>query len=124
MDVVTRLREALAKATPRPWGARAHEDPQWMVLGPRGRYHAICLTSQGNDEANAALIAAAVNALPALLDVVEAALAWKRGHEWVAKNPEKMLKSLMTTNEAVETMREYFTKERALKAALDALAES
>ena len=45
--------------TPGPWTAGLHEDPQWKVCGPRGPFHIVCLTSQGNDAANARLIALA-----------------------------------------------------------------
>ncbi len=50
--------------------------------------------------------------------VVEAAREWKKSHDWASKNPEKMLSSRMTGDEAAEVMREYFDKEAALLAAL------
>lgn len=59
----------MLKHTPGPWEARLLEDPQWMV-GIKGEaFHAVCVTSQGNDEANARLIAAAPDLLAACKDL-------------------------------------------------------
>lgn len=65
---LSELRALLAKATPRPWEPNTEIRGWAQVLSASGRicgevYHA----------SDAALIAAAVNALPALLDVAEAA---------------------------------------------------
>jgi hypothetical protein len=64
------LRRLLAEATPGPWVPVHHpgEDPlEWLVMFPDGEDASVL------NEANAALIAALVNAAPALLDRVEAA---------------------------------------------------
>lgn len=80
---ISELRALLAKAMTRPWDTDTWES----VYGTKHRvtYKARGLNkganfivadmngTEGNDEGNAALIAAAVNALPALLDVAEAA---------------------------------------------------
>ena len=58
MTTPAELRELLAKATAPPWSPSPH-----LGSGPE----------------NAALIVAAINALPALLDVVEATEKWKAG---------------------------------------------
>lgn len=42
-----------------PWSCRKSTDVNWLVSGPRGNFHVIAQTMQGNDEANARLIAAA-----------------------------------------------------------------
>lgn len=60
------------KYTPGPWQAREFCDSQWWVEVKGEPYHFICLTSQGNDEANAKLIAAA----PLMLEMLKKA-------EWV-----------------------------------------
>lgn len=57
--------------TPGPWKARIGSDPQWWVCGPEGNFHVIATTSQGNDAANARLIAAAPELLGALEEVLE-----------------------------------------------------
>lgn len=77
--MTTELRELLAKATPGPWGAEAitkhsasNERP-WVGRLSESRYAALSYgETQLEAVANAALIVAAVNALPALLDRVEA----------------------------------------------------
>lgn len=45
--------------TPGEWEARPHESPQWMVAVKGGPFDIICVTSQGNDEANARMLAMA-----------------------------------------------------------------
>jgi hypothetical protein len=66
------LRRLLAEATPRPWTHRPNQNPyRIVVFGGRKAYEAGYTTSD-IEAADAALIAAAVNALPGLLDVVEA----------------------------------------------------
>ncbi len=47
--------------TKTPWEAVIQEDPQWMVRVKGTDFHIICLTSQGNDQANAEFIAKACN---------------------------------------------------------------
>lgn len=81
---VKRLRELLEKATPRPWERGQHVKTEWwwapQIAGP----------ALLDDEAlpDADLIVAAVNALPALLDVVEAVKAQRAAiAQWVAHNP-------------------------------------
>lgn len=61
----------------------------------------------------------------ALVDaVVAAAREWRRAHEWAAQNPEKMVKSMMTADEAAEIMREYFAKRDTLLDTIAALDRS
>lgn len=79
-DTTVKLRELLAKATPGPWEWRDDQMsvPEWPVvqwtISPGVL---IADTNNGTpggdeiDQANAALIVAAVNALPSLLDTIE-----------------------------------------------------
>ena len=96
--VTAELRRLLDEATPGPWTHRLNQKPyRIVVFGGRKAYEAGYTTSD-IEAADAALIAAAVNALPGLLDEREAlrkALRtalnqWRayadedreRGHEW------------------------------------------
>jgi hypothetical protein len=74
-----RLRELLAKATPGPWRAERIGEEESLVHAPesaeqlakrRDVGHA-CVFCDSHHAANAELIAAAVNALPALLDEID-----------------------------------------------------
>ena len=74
--MMTELRRLLSEGTPGPWaaGAETVQDSDHCAV-------ASCwLTHEGDhkdrSEQNARLIVAAINALPALLDVVEAAERW------------------------------------------------
>lgn len=80
-DTVERLRELLGKATQVAW--KTHEQHPECIIAPDGPFNweiARCDDDAGydalggdvRDEANAALIVEAINALPALLDAVEA----------------------------------------------------
>ncbi len=51
--------------TPGPWKAMPHELPQWKICGPDGEFDFVAITIQGNDEANAHLLAAALKLLEA-----------------------------------------------------------
>ena len=64
-DRLTQLRELLANATPGPWGVERDgmEPSSWVT--PHGAF--------SHHDPDNELIAAAVNALPALLDIAEAA---------------------------------------------------
>jgi hypothetical protein len=70
------LRRLLAEATPRPWGRSSENDE---LVSASSRTHpdmnTVVCYGEGDQEgiADAALIVAAVNALPALLAVVDAA---------------------------------------------------
>lgn len=55
----------MSKHTPRPWKARLHDAPQWLITTKGDEFGCICTTIMGNDEANARLIAAAPNLLEA-----------------------------------------------------------
>lgn len=67
-----KLRKLAEGATPGPWTPSDHNGPQWKISGPRGEFHVIATTSQGNDEPNAAFIAAAnPQTVLQLLDRVE-----------------------------------------------------
>jgi hypothetical protein len=80
-DDATRLRELLAKATPGPWAT--HEDVPRAIVAPSVDPHMSLLALDvidGDDDsvtaiigtqADADLIAAAVNALPAALDTID-----------------------------------------------------
>lgn len=72
-DPIKHLRELLAKATPGTW----HENRGRIVGGPDDQPNdaevvAACYGLSATRNGNAALIVAAVNALPALLDALEA----------------------------------------------------
>lgn len=86
--VVARLRRLLAAATPGPWAegftGRVVTEGSRPVLG---RAVTVVFDTQAH-QGDLALIAAAVNALPALLDAVEAAAAYRaaeREHEAALK---------------------------------------
>jgi hypothetical protein len=64
---IERLRELEAAATPGPWAWRSRS-----IDGPTGRWIAY-LPTEGEGLTDVELIAATRNALPALLDVAEAA---------------------------------------------------
>jgi hypothetical protein len=80
MSEIERLRALLAEATPGPWRARKWDAPRMVEVHaatkppvvPWSGFDDSSRTKTEHD-ANATLIAAAVNALPALLDVAEAA---------------------------------------------------
>jgi hypothetical protein len=77
-DPIQRLREAHEAATPGPWSARAVEeakDAWWSVDGPGAD---VALT----DAADAHAIVLAHNALPALLDIAEAAQSAEQDVAW------------------------------------------
>ena len=88
MSDIERFRALLAEATPGPWRARKWPSPRMVeVLAttkppivPWSGFDDSDRTLKEHD-ANAVLIAAAVNALPALLDVAEAARALAAVHE-------------------------------------------
>jgi hypothetical protein len=88
MSEIERLRALLAEGTPGPWRRRCWPSPTRMVeiiaaekppIVPWSGFDDSSRTKKGHD-ANAALIAAAVNAMPALLDVAEAAAVEHRSH--------------------------------------------
>jgi hypothetical protein len=91
--MIERLRELLARATPGPWKSQDHQHQAdlmtWYSVekanGMRGQVARVMSHVRG--KADAALIVAAVNALPALLDVCEAAQAFRVSgvphHAWV-----------------------------------------
>lgn len=86
------LRELLAKASPRPWGRSGDLIDDG---GPEGNVLHQCLC-----EEDAALIVAAINALPALLDVVEAAAAFRACFKTVGDTPSGSLYLAKSGNEA------------------------
>lgn len=95
-DTVERLRELLGKATEGPWVEHIHDI--WTVRDDGqpgipllreviGNYRSWGRnTSHEERGANAALIVEAINALPALLDAVEA-LEWYASQETYADGP-------------------------------------
>lgn len=78
-ELVARLRKALAMATPGPWRIYHSGAPRTISADYGDINCIIAHTSAGkrawaaapHGEANAALIVATVNALPALLDLIE-----------------------------------------------------
>jgi len=77
MTDTQKLRELLAKATPGPWensnghiGLYIEERPEWSAIA-NVEHHPDQGASADEGNSNAALIVAAVNALPDLLDEVE-----------------------------------------------------
>lgn len=80
-DIIQELRSLIAKATPGPWAAGVRSNQraiaggagEWVALLPNGHREGFGLTSDAEVLANAALIVAAINHLPALLDRLEAA---------------------------------------------------
>lgn len=85
MSDITKLRELLGRATPGEWRSDidTYGDPGDITLWAEGENYVVnighagdhvengCVIAFDGSKANAALIAAAVNALPALLDEVE-----------------------------------------------------
>jgi hypothetical protein len=69
-DPIADLRDLLAAATPGPWIVGVFHG---CIFGPN--YVAVADTVDGH-VADAAIIVAAINALPALLDIAEAARAY------------------------------------------------
>ncbi len=75
-DPIARLREALADATAGPWGECGDDaisslpSPGWAVASVRSYNNGT--PRRREDKATRALIIAAINALPALLDVASA----------------------------------------------------
>lgn len=63
--------ETTAQHTPLPWRAGVFEDPQWAVRSGSSEFALVCLTSQGNDEANAKFIARACNCHDDLLEALK-----------------------------------------------------
>jgi hypothetical protein len=114
MSEIERLRALLAEATPGPWRARKWPSPRMVeVLAvtkppivPWAGFDDSDRTKTEHD-ANASLIAAAVNVLPALLDVAEAAQAW-RAHcdtPMGPDNSEQMLEWAATEYRLDEALR-------------------
>ena len=70
---LTDLRKLLAEATPGPWNDTGIKRDDgllgWVITGDDG--NDVCQTIETYKTTNAALIAAAVNALPALLDAAD-----------------------------------------------------
>jgi len=95
-DLVERLRELRAKATRGPWerlpGVSLTEGQRDGLAIVRQRKHHeiefqhVALLRHENHGMDAALIVAAINALPALLDAVEA-LGWYASQETYADGP-------------------------------------
>jgi hypothetical protein len=79
-DTIERLRALLARATELPWKSDPWDQWKKRILITDKRHDEIALIynddiAHKNAHANLALVPAAVNALPALLDVAEAARA-------------------------------------------------
>jgi hypothetical protein len=75
MTEIVSLRELLAQATPGEWkttkGTSPARDVAWLVY--KETRYSLRVVSESDREEDAELIASAVNALPALLDRLEAA---------------------------------------------------
>ena len=79
MTLLERLKELAKAATPGPW--EISEVHPWVVIAPetparRGSGHIYVSCGGGNNEENAVFLALALNALPDLLAVVEAAVEY------------------------------------------------
>ena len=77
-NTIDELRRLLAEATPGPWETDEFDPGTVTVLQSSPKTEALCVADLADGatdrpDANAALIVAAVNALPALLRVAEAA---------------------------------------------------
>jgi hypothetical protein len=59
------------KFTQGPWVAKDHNGCQWEISVAGERFHFIAITSQGNDEANAHLIAAGPDMYVALEQLID-----------------------------------------------------
>lgn len=82
-DAIRRLREVEAKATPGPWSTRgtaavSNRYPGCSVSTGNRCWFVVDGEGRDRNAANARMIAFARNALPALLDVVEAARELRR----------------------------------------------
>lgn len=92
-DIIQELRSLIAKATPGPWAAGVRSNQraiaggagEWIALLPNGHREGFGLTSDDEILSNAALIVAAINHLPALLDRLEAAEPWRKHYFDMAK---------------------------------------
>lgn len=83
--------------TPGPWFAVKHADPQWRVsVGSPDSLKIVAMTCQGNDEANARLIAAAPLMLFVLKDLLSE-LPSKR--DWLNPNTERLMKEAINSAE-------------------------
>ena len=77
MNTLERLKELARKATPGPW--EVSKDFPWVVVAPepaklgKGHVYFSCSCGGGNNEENAVYLASALNALPLLIEVAEAA---------------------------------------------------
>lgn len=76
MNTLDRLKELLAQATPGPWEVNPDGAEEWWysdtILGEGGAGGAVASCTKGN----APLVVTAINALPALLEVAEAATSY------------------------------------------------
>ena len=78
MTLLERLKELAGKATPGPW--EVSKDFPWVVVAPepaklgKGHVYFSCSCGGGNNEENAVYLTSALNALPDLIAVVEAAM--------------------------------------------------
>lgn len=77
MTLLEKLKELSAQATPGPW--EVSKNLPWVVVSPEpaklgeGHVYVSCACGGGNNEGNSAYLASALNALPALIAVAEAA---------------------------------------------------
>lgn len=82
---LSEISEYCKAATEGPWRARVFEDVQWAVCHGSSEWAIICVTSQGNDEANARLTAHSRTDLPRLVKAQQAKNAesaqWKKSFE-------------------------------------------
>ena len=91
MTLLERLKEQQAKATPGPW--EVSKDLPWVVISPEpaklGKGHVYVSCGGGNNEDNATYLASALNALPDLIAVAEAAkMVLKVAADWDKVHPE------------------------------------
>lgn len=117
MNILDRLKKIIAQATPGPWAVNQDGAEEWWysdtILGEGGAGGALASCTEGNAE----LIVTAINALPALLEVAEAA---KASRDWI--NAGKMTKCYMG-DKSIDAY-ELIVIEKRLDAALAKLTEA
>ena len=112
MTLLERLKELSQQATPGPWAVNPDGAEEWWysdtILGEGGAGGALASCTEGNAE----LIVTAINALPALIAVAEAAGRWHKA---------KVALRAAEGEENQQAAVEYFLANDGLSAALAAL---
>ena len=91
MNILDRLKKIIAQATPGPWAVNQDGAEEWWysdtILGEGGAGGALASCTEGNAE----LIVTAINALPALIAVAEAAVKYRDAEYKVTSKAYKNL---------------------------------